>query len=313
MKVLPVDVTFGGSAFTFGRTDRLCSAQSLIVERPIDQECCEMQTQPRAALQSFLYLWPGRRLVAMPSVNNHPHRHLPASVLIGIEGPFRLSIRGHGEIETEAAIVATEIEQHMDSHGGPMLILHVDPDLSYHRTLAPRLAGAPYCVLASEIIAPLRERLRAALMQALDDAQAHQLFVDVLAAVRGNCADGPPMDRRIARIVQRLRQELPEKIDNDALAAEAGLSRSRLMHLFKIEVGTSIRRFALSLRLENAIRRWRQGMSMTTLAQDAGFYDVSHLLQAGRSYIGTLPSGLVTMFASAGPLRVFAYDDPVRG
>jgi AraC-like DNA-binding protein len=262
--------------------------------------------------QSFLYLWPGRRLVVIPAARNHPHRHLPASVLIGIEGPFRLGIRGHGEIEAAAAVVATEVEQHLDSLGRPMLILHVDPDLPFHRTLTPRLAGQAFCSLPIEIFAPLRERMRTALKQPLSDTQAHALFTDLLSAVKGDKPEGPPLDRRIARIVQQLRHDLPERIDNDALAAEAGLSRSRLMHLFKTEVGTSIRRYALALRLESAMRHWRQGMSMTTLAQDAGFYDVSHLLQAGRSYIGTLPSGLLSMFTSCGPLHIFSYDDPVN-
>ncbi len=263
------------------------------------------------ALHSYLYLWPGRRLVALPAVCNRPHRHLPASVLIGVDGPFRLGIRGHGDIETRAAIVATEVEQHLDSLGRPMLILHVDPDVPFHRALVPQLAGAPFRTLPFETFAPLLGRMRAAFTHALDDVRAHALFSDVLAAVRGNGPEGPPLDRRIAHIVRKLRHDLPERIDNDALAAEAGLSRSRLMHLFKTEVGTSIRRFALALRLENAVRRWRQGISMTTLAQDAGFYDVSHLLQAGRSYIGTLPSGLLSMFACCGPLHVFAYDDSV--
>lgn len=264
------------------------------------------------ALHSYLYLWPGRRLVVLPATSNRPHRHLPASVLIGLDGPFRLGIRGHGEIEAEAAIVASEVEQHMDSLGRPLLILHIDPDLPFHRTLVPKLAGAPFRTLPGELFASQRARMRAALTQPLDDAQAHALFNDVLAAIRGEGHDGPPLDRRIARIVQKLRHELPEKIDSDALAAEAGLSRSRLMHLFKTEVGTSIGRYALALRLESALRRWKQGMSMTTLAQDAGFYDVSHLLQAGRNYIGTLPSGLISMFTSSGPLHVFAYDDAVQ-
>jgi AraC-like DNA-binding protein len=226
-----------------------------------------------------------------------------------MDGPFRLGIRGHDEIETEAAIVASEVEQHLDSLGRPLLILHVDPDLPFHRTLAPRLAGAPFRTLPGELFTPLRERMRAALTQPLDDAQAHTLFSDVLATIRGDGLDGPPLDRRIARIVQKLRRDLPEKIDSDVLAAEAGLSRSRLMHLFKTEIGTSIGRYALALRLESALRCWKQGMSMTTLAQDAGFYDVSHLLQAGRNYIGTLPSGLISMFTSSGPLHVFSYDD----
>lgn len=264
------------------------------------------------ALHSYLYLWPGRRLIALRATRNPPHRHLPASVLIGLDGPFRLGIRGHGEIESEAAVVASEVEQSMDSLGRPLLILHVDPDLPFHRMLTPALAGAPFRLLPRERFAALREGMRDALLRPLDDQQAHSLFNEVLAAVRGNGPEGPPLDRRIARIVQGLRRSLPEKIDNDALAAKAGLSRSRLMHLFKSEIGTSISRYALSLRLETALRSWRQGMSMTTLAQDAGFYDVSHLLQAGRKYIGALPSGLIEMFTASGPLHVFTYDDPVR-
>jgi AraC-like DNA-binding protein len=255
---------------------------------------------------SYLYLWPGRLLVASPGLQNPPHSHLAASVLIALEKPFTLGIAKHEPQRLEAAIVAPNIQQHLDSHGSPIVVLHVDPDLPHYRNLASRLAGRPLQDLPASTFDDLRESLRTALSQRMTCDEANALFDSVLVRIRGNAPEGKPLDARVARIVTYLRRELPEKIDPTALAAEAGLSKSRLMHLFKEELGTSMCRFALCLRLQEAARQYRSGMSMTTVAHNAGFYDLSHMVQAGRAYAGYGPSALQSMFNDGSRLHVYA-------
>jgi AraC-like DNA-binding protein len=260
-------------------------------------------------LHNHIYLWPGRFLMATPRIRNLPHRHLAASVLIGVEGPFVLGIKGCEEKRVDAALVQSDVEQHLNSLGAPMVILHVDPDQSWYRSLSPHLRDRAVYEMPAQMFDDLRSTMRDALARPLGCVQARQLFTDLVNRIRGDAPEAKPLDGRIARIVRYLRRELPEKLDPDALAAEAGISRSRLMHLFKAELGTSMRRFAISLRLQVAMTSWKQGVSLTTVAHHAGFYDLSHLLQAGRAYSGETASTLQSMFSTGDSLRVYACRD----
>lgn len=56
---------------------------------------------------------------------------------------------------------------------------------------------------------------------------------------------GPPepMDRRVRKICDELRSQLPDKVDVALLAQAVGLSSSRLSHLFRQQTGVTLRRF----------------------------------------------------------------------
>ncbi len=247
--------------------------------------------------------------MAAPGIRNQPHSHLAASVLIGLDRPFTLGIEGQDEQQIDAAVVAPNVEQHLDSSGGTMLVLHVDPDLPHYRSLSPRLRGRTVQALDASVFHDLRNTLREALSRRMNCDEACRLFDDVLTRIRGEAPAAKPLDERVAHIVRYLRRDLPEKIDPAALAAEAGLSKSRLMHLFKAELGTSMCRFALCLRLQEAARQYRSGMSMTTVAHSAGFYDLSHMVQAGRAYAGYAPSALQSMLTDGSELHVYSCAD----
>ncbi len=261
---------------------------------------------PSATLQrNYVYIWAGRLLTTAPAISTAPHRHLAASVLIGLDKPFQLSVGRQTAIDAEVAVIAPDVIQHQDSGNAPMVVLHLDPDQPLYRRLAPVLGDRSCVTLPRSRFEGLLEPLRAAVFQPLDCAGAHSLFSEVLGRVRGDALESRPLDSRIALLTQRFRQQTPERLDPDAIAAELGLSRSRLFHLFKSEIGTTMSRFTLALRLQNAIRRWRVGMNLTTIAQDAGFYDLSHLLQAGRKFYGYVSPDLQSMYSEGKQLNVY--------
>lgn len=76
------------------------------------------------------------------------------------------------------------------------------------------------------------------------------------------------------------------------IAARAGLSTSRLTHLFTAQVGLPLRRYALWLRLTLAIAEVAAGRDLTTAAHAAGFSDSAHLTRTCRENFGLAPSAL---------------------
>ncbi|MGV9409433.1 helix-turn-helix transcriptional regulator [Nocardia sp. NPDC003693] len=76
------------------------------------------------------------------------------------------------------------------------------------------------------------------------------------------------------------------------IATRAGLSTSRLTHLFSAQVGLPLRRYALWLRLTLAIAEVAAGRDLTTAAHAAGFSDSAHLTRTCRENFGLAPSAL---------------------
>ncbi len=76
------------------------------------------------------------------------------------------------------------------------------------------------------------------------------------------------------------------------LAAQVGLSMSRLTHLFTNQVGIPLRRYVLWSRLRLAVMRVQAGDDLTGAAHGAGFADSAHLTRTTREMFGLPPSVL---------------------
>ncbi|MBL7250916.1 helix-turn-helix domain-containing protein [Alloalcanivorax sp. C16-2] len=222
-----------------------------------------------------------------PHLHNRPHRHVAASLLVGLAAPIRVHLAGH-RVTAKAVWAAPDLEQALDSDG-PVAVLHLDPDHRAWRALClqgpggefdlarhPRFATALTALAASPSV-PGALALRAAL----------------------EAGEPRPLDARVRAACDTLRQGDGE-VGGAALAASVGLSESRFRHLFREELGVNLKRFQLHLKCQRALTLWRDGMSLTDLALAAGFYDQPHLNRTLRAMFDTLPS----RYARAFPVRV---------
>jgi AraC-like DNA-binding protein len=104
---------------------------------------------------------------------------------------------------------------------------------------------------------------------------------------------GRPPDRHPA--IARLLALLPD--DPNAplpiLAADVGLSASRVTHLFRDQVGISLRAYRSWVRFLLAAEALRDGASLTDAAHRAGFADVAHLHRTFRHHFGLQPGPLL--------------------
>lgn len=233
-----------------------------------------------------IFLWPGYWLLVSDGLSNRRHRHVAASLLYGLDGPLRIEIDGTWH-QVEGALVGPEVAQALDSSQGRVLVVHIDPDHEFWRPFARGLQGRDFVSLPREAWQP--QRLDAAL--ARGDAAALQGW---LASVAEPMGPGTPLDARVRETAQKLRADMPERLDLSALAQHAGLSASRLTHLFKAETGVTLRRFLLHLKVERALHSWQPGMTVAQLATAAGFYDQPHLVRTVREMFDALPSSLLT-------------------
>ena len=113
-----------------------------------------------------------------------------------------------------------------------------------------------------------------------------------LAAVLG-FATALPADERVAQVVARMRGAPGGAHPLKVLAAEVGLSPSRLQHLFKICTGLPLRRFRIWNRMGAAIVAAAAGASLTEAAHRVGFSSSAHFSASFRAMFGLSPSELV--------------------
>ena len=94
------------------------------------------------------------------------------------------------------------------------------------------------------------------------------------------------IDPRIERAAKQVRDDPAAAVSAAELAASVGLSESRFLHLFRREIGSSLRRYRLWSRLMRAGAQIAAGGNLTTAAVEAGFASPSHLADRFKTTFG---------------------------
>jgi AraC-like DNA-binding protein len=105
------------------------------------------------------------------------------------------------------------------------------------------------------------------------------------------------LDARVARVLDLLKRDLCRRTGVMSLAAAVCLSPSRLVHLFNEQMGVSLRRYVLWLRLRRVVFCLAIGRTLTDASHEAGFADSAHLCRTFRSMFGL---SLSSLFRSRG-------------
>src|SRR5262249_38187774 len=104
----------------------------------------------------------------------------------------------------------------------------------------------------------------------------------------------PRIHPGVGRALRYLRAELGSADSHslERLAAVAGLSASRFMHVFTASVGVALRPYVLWLRLQRALGELMEGATSPGAAHAAGFSDSAHFSRTVRRMLGSTPSEL---------------------
>ena len=99
----------------------------------------------------------------------------------------------------------------------------------------------------------------------------------------------PQKDRRIKKVIQVLNEDPSLKLPE--LAHDCQVSISRLSHLFKDEVGISVRNYRLGCQLQVAAAMLiSTGMPIKEIASSAGYRHSSSFVRAFRTHFGLSPA-----------------------
>jgi AraC-like DNA-binding protein len=209
-------------------------------------------------------------------------------LVLALDG--ELSIRVGDEVLRGAGVLtAPDVPHALDARGVDVLLVFVDPESAVGASLASALDRPVRIVTDAErrALDPATDPM--AIMGA--DGPA---WTAKVAAALGR--DAPKAKRvlhpRVRRLLARLRAEDLADTSLEALAREARLSPSRLMHVFTESIGIPLRPYLVWLRLQRAAFAIVSGRTLTDAAAFAGFADAAHMSRSFRRAFGMAPSAL---------------------
>ncbi len=128
-------------------------------------------------------------------------------------------------------------------------------------------------------------------------AEHEEAFVGILCQwlERGPGRPGE-QNAAVLRATEYLRDCLGEKVDLEALAAVAGLSKYHFVRCFKKHTGLGPLQYQMQLRLLEARKRLRRQQHSLEIVAELGFYDQSHFINAFRRVMGVTPQAYAQAF-----------------
>lgn len=235
-----------------------------------------------AAISPRVWIGAHRLLFCGPLPSLERHRHPFHCVLLTTGRPFEVEAAG-GPVRCRLVLVPGGHDHALRFEGQPMTTLYIPPhDADFAALARPRAAGIGP--------APWRDGWSRALEAwhgGRDPEPLRRVVRETWAAER------PALDRRVRRMARRF--ATGDGLDHPpaALAAEVGLSASRLRHLVKDHTGSSIGEVQRGYRFVHAARSMLEAARFTRAAHAAGFADSAHFSRSFRAAYGVAPSRIL--------------------
>ena len=221
------------------------------------------------------------------------HRHPRAQLIFAVEGA--MSVRAAGSMWTVPATHALWMPAGVDheiqmASAVEMRSLYLDPK---------RLRNSPSQCQVFFVTPLLRELIVAAMdVSPLYDERGRdgrlmQLIVDELARlVPRPLGLRMPADPRLARLCERVLEDLSSSASIAERAGQVGLSERSVIRLFPRETGLSFGRWQQQARLLRAFALFDQGASVTRVALELGYASPAAFTKMFRRLLGASPRAL---------------------
>ena len=219
-----------------------------------------------------------------------PRERCPGAlhVYVAIKGGLWLTTADGGERYGELVAVLPNVRHTIASDYRSAICLVIEPESVPSGTfeeLSKRLAGPEAEIVASRIRAAY-----ALLRQRHCDEEITSAKFDIMCF--GEALPARPLDPRVVRSIAQIGRFSGEPVTAASCAAEAGLSPSRFLHLFKEETGISFRSFRAWKRARHLLHFANQDINLAHLAQDIGYPDSTHFSHSIRRFYGLKPRAI---------------------
>lgn len=199
-------------------------------------------------------------LIIASDIEAKPHSHHALQVTISMGKPFTFKSKGvssddeNMEGEFQGVIIGADIEHSLQGVNGQYITLLLDPELHQAKHILGHHQTSGVVAIDDERLAQMRAYIRLLLdadvtpedKSKSDEAQKiSEKPIEQLMSILSQSDCEQALEPRIDKLIHYISQTEHKMASIEELAQAVGLSPSRLIHLFKDEVGIPIRRYLL--------------------------------------------------------------------
>ena len=214
------------------------------------------------------------------------------TLYVAAQTPFRVSIDG-GPTRSETFVAVPPYTSH--------LIASDDREMTEVLVEAEAVDG---CRFHDQFLAtPLQRQRVANAIEAGFARPASSPLEDFDLRFFGTRLPGRDLDPRIARAIERMKDDPAGRLTAEDCAAMTGLSFSRFTHLFSDQTQTTFRRFRAWKRARGLMPLIGNPLNLLDVALNAGYADSTHFSHSIRQFYGYTPRDI---FAGSRRLSVIS-------
>ena len=240
---------------------------------------------------NHLVVWKDIRLfIGQNPRSTTGHSHPIVQLVVAIQGKFKTRVPETGEwITQKGLLIKPNHPHHCDATNIPIFSLDVDPDTALGEwILASVLRDKAMLAYPSEQFGQVDFEL---VKSCLQSEHWDKLYAHIEKVFSFKYEHKYKLkDERIDLVIGFIHENIHETLSTEQLTNISFLSESRLLHLFKDEMGLPIRNYILWYRLKVALEHLINEGSLTKAAHMAGFSDQSHFTRTCQKMIGVPPS-----------------------
>lgn len=251
------------------------------------------ETENTNLQSAYLYLWLGKFLYIGSSLQTKVHGHHAMQLAISTTQPFKMKLADSWE-DFQAVLIRQDFQHECLLEDKHVFFLGIDPESAEAQALDMLfLKGEAFKRIPEAFVSQITGEVHRQLKENPSPECVSPLLDTFLRGLTGAVPVARSIDPRLVTVTEHIAGNLPGKMRVLDLANAACLSESRLIHLFKEEIGIPIRVYILWNRLIHAVYAIVQGVSLTEAALEAGFSDSAHFSRIFTRMLGASPSGLL--------------------
>jgi len=249
-------------------------------------------------LEPLLYRWDDLVLSFSPATKQlNPHYHGAAELVVTLDQAMSCTLDATAQVSASSLLIPPGVTHQNEYKDAVSVTLYFDSDSACYSYLTKHMtsAGQIFVLVPEEQL--LQNRLRSIWAEQPDPQVCYPALMKILHG--GSVPDRAAMDSRISQILTELRRAPADDQPVSHFATGVGLSEDRLHHLFTQNVGISLHRYRLWLRLKQASRLYFQAFDLTYAAQESGFADAAHFSRTFKRMFGASPQDTLALRKSS--------------
>ena len=247
-----------------------------------------------ACIPQFLKVYNDIVIFAGQNIVTKLHGHHAIEILISYDS--HCTLQTAEQTVTDSGLLVHHDILHAVNAKGFVLFIYINPETILGKRLDHVLGANKVLAIHEPIVQKLKKYIGDLISHEFSEIEVARYLTGLLVKDIVQNEKNYTPDIRIYNVLDHIKANINKPFNFSELKEIACLSESRLIHLFKQEIGIPIRKYVLWCRLHQAIKIYLTGQTLTQSAHRAGFSDVAHLTRTFVSMFGMNPSQILKSF-----------------